>query len=190
MSLTIAVSFVLAPPLNNYAHWFYSRFRPFLLKFETSTVRATHPDTSFARVVVLGMGNIGTGAYEAMAETWGDTVLGVDDNDAKLKRHRREHRRVVAADASDPDFWMRVNLGKIELVMLALTNHQENLLVGELLTNLGYKGQLAAVVRFGEEAEELRDQGISAFNLYAQAGAGFAAHAAARLDESGDTDTA
>ena len=69
--------------------------------------------------------------------------------------------------ASDPDFWRLVNLAEIELIMLALTNHQENLLVGDLLNDLGYQGQLAAVVRFPEEAGELEQHGISTFNLYA-----------------------
>jgi hypothetical protein len=71
----------------------------------------------------------------------------------------------------------------VELIMLALTNHEENLLVSQLLHELGYRGQLSAVVRFAEEAEELQARGISTFNLYAQAGAGFAAHAAEQLQQ-------
>ena len=55
------------------------------------------------------------------------------------------------------------------------------MLVGTLLRELGYGGQVAVVVRFAEEAEELREHGFSAFNLYAQAGAGFAAHALERI---------
>ena len=107
----------------------------------------------------------------------------LDDNILKLNQHKKQGRRIAQADASDPDFWRQVNLDKIELVMLALTNHQENILVGSLLTYLGYRGQVAAVVRFSEEAGELEQHGISAFNLYAQAGAGFAAHAAEKLQE-------
>ena len=177
LSLVIAVSFLVSSPLNKGAHRFYRRHRDRLLRFESHRVRESHPDTSGARVVVLGMGNIGTGAYDSVAETYGDKVIGVDDNDRKLDRHRREHRRVVAADASDPDFWHRVKLDDVELVMLALTNHEENKLVADLLRDIGYDGRIAAVVRFAEEAEELGNMGISAFNLYAQAGAGFAAHA-------------
>ena len=37
------------------------------------------------------------------------------------------------------------------------------------------------MVRFEEEARELEEQGIATFNLYAQAGEGFAAMAARRL---------
>ena len=56
------------------------------------------------------------------------------------------------------------------------------MLVGELLRDLGYQGRVAAVVRFIEESDDLRDHGFSAFNLYAQAGAGFAAHAIEQLE--------
>jgi Trk K+ transport system NAD-binding subunit len=92
-----------------------------------------------------------------------------------------DHRRVIAADATDPDFWSRIDLSEVKLVMLALTNHQENMVVTRLLQELGYPGHMAAVVRFPEEAEELEHHGISAFYLFAQAGSGFAAHARAQL---------
>ncbi len=183
ISLAIAVSFVIASPLNRWSHKIYQRWYARLQQHETEVVRGRFPDTRDTRVLVLGMGNIGTGAYESIAEHYGPEVLGVDDNDRKLAEHRRSHRRVAAADASDPDFWRHIDLEPIELIMLALTNHQENKLVVRLLQDMGYKGRIAAVVRFSEEAEELEQYGVSAFNLYAQAGAGFAAHAAAHLGE-------
>jgi glutathione-regulated potassium-efflux system ancillary protein KefC len=181
MSIAIAVSFAAAAPLNRSSHSLYRRFRHRLLRFESDRVRAQLPDTRNVRVLVLGMGNIGTGAYEAIARSYGAAVLGIDDNDRKLAAHRACGRRVAAADASDPDFWQRVALDKVELVMLALTNHQENLLVARLLTQLGYAGRLAAVVRFDEEARQLEAEGVSAFNLYKRAGEGFASMAAQGL---------
>jgi len=183
LSLAIAVSFVISSPINAKAHNLYRRWQHTLRKFESKKLKAHFPDTGNVAVIVLGMGNIGSGAYDAMAEKYGEMVLGVDDNDKKLERHRCEHRRVVAADASDPDFWHRINLPEVKLIMLALTNHQENLLVSTLLEELNFSGHIAAVVRFSEEAEELEHLGISAFNLYAQAGAGFANHAAEPLNK-------
>jgi predicted Kef-type K+ transport protein len=188
LSIAIASSFLLAPLLNRRVHEFYLSRRERLLRFETDHVRAAMPDTRNTRIVVLGMGNIGTGAYEALAEEHGGEVLGVDENPKKLAIHRAAHRRVVDADASDPEFWLRLDLDRIELIMLALTNHKENLLVSRLLERLGYRGRLAAVVRFREEAAELEKQGISTFNLYAQAGAGFASHATAQLAEAATVD--
>ena len=52
-----------------------------------------------------------------------------------------------------------------------------NKLVGKLLRELGYQGPITAVVRFAEEAQQLEKRGIAAFNLYAEAGSGFAEHA-------------
>jgi Trk K+ transport system NAD-binding subunit len=132
------------------------------------------------------MGNIGTGAFDSIAEKYGRAVLGVDINAQKLNEHSRVHRRVVAADASDPDFWHRVDLDQVELILIALTHHQENMLVGTLLREMGYRGKVAAVVRFAEEAEELEAHGFSTFNLFEHAGIGFAAHASQHL--SGDLD--
>ncbi|MFK7828892.1 MAG: cation:proton antiporter [Congregibacter sp.] len=183
MSIAIATSFIVASPLNRMSHSLYRKYRAKLLRYESPQVRAALPDTRNVSVLILGMGNIGTGAYESIAKTYGDQVLGIDDNDRKLAAHRSHQRRVAAADASDPDFWHRVALDKLELVMLALTNHQENMLVAGMLKEFGYQGRVAAVVRFEEEAQDLEAAGISAFNLYAQAGEGFAAHAAEGLRE-------
>ena len=87
----------------------------------------------------------------------------------------------MTADASDPDFWSRLNFDELKLIMLALTNHRENMLVAELLRSMGYGRELAAVVRHEGHAAEMRSAGISAFNLYGEAGSGFAAHASELL---------
>jgi glutathione-regulated potassium-efflux system ancillary protein KefC len=176
-SLVIATSFLLATPLSNNAHTWYSRYHGFWLRFESPRVRGAVPDTSGATVMVLGMGKLGTGAYDTLAQEYGEEVLGVDLNERKRSMHIRHHRRVVIADASNPDFWHRVELDKVKLILLVLTQHQENMLVGQLLREHGYTGEVSVVVRFKEEAKELEAHGFSAFNLYAQAGAGFAGHA-------------
>ena len=181
LSLAIAVSFILNAPFSARSHHIYRRWRHRLSRFESGRVREAQPDTSGARCFVLGMGRVGTGAYQEMVAEFGAALIG--ENEAKITAHREAGRRVVIADASNPDFWYRVDLGNVELIMLALTNHEENLRVATLLQQLGYRGQLSAVVRFDEEAQELEERGVSTFNLYAQAGAGFADHAARRLHE-------
>ena len=108
-------------------------------------------------------------------------LLGVESIEAKVAHHVTEQRRVVWADASDPDFWFRLTLKEVQLIMLALTNHRENMLVAELLRSIGFRGRLAAVVRHEDHLQEMHAVGISAFNLYAQAGSGFAAHASELL---------
>jgi predicted Kef-type K+ transport protein len=177
LSLSIAVSFLLSSAMNLRIHQLYLRYFNALRRFKSPELQVGLPDCSDARFLVLGMGNIGSGAYDAMFTRHGDAVLGVDDNDQKLANCRASGQRVVAADASDPLFWSQVNLDEVEQVMLALTNHRENMLVGALLRDMGYEGLITAIVRFDEEANELQRYNISSFNLYQEAGAGFANHA-------------
>ena len=183
LSLTIAVSFLLSSAANVRIHDIYYRWYALFSRFQSSKLQRKAPDTSGAAIIVLGMGNIGTGAYIAMRERHGERVLGVDDNDSKLQQHIAEGRRVVATDASDPAFWAAVDLEQVKQVMLALTNHEENKVVGKLLRTMGYGGLITAIIRFREEGEELNKYDISSFNMFAEAGTGFAAHAdATRLD--------
>lgn len=177
LSIAIAVSFVVGAPISAATHHFYRRHRVRLLQFQSDQLVESFAPTDNVKLIILGMGRVGTGAYEALAPRWGREVLGVEATESRVHEHLCEQRRVVHADASDPDFWYRVNFSEVELIMLALTNHPENMLVADLLRSMGYTGELAAVVRHEEHAEEMRAAGISAFNLYGQAGAGFAAHA-------------
>lgn len=142
----------------------------------------TYENTDNTHTIILGMGRVGTGAYEALAPRLGRELLGVEASVKKVAHHLGEQRRVICADASDPDFWVRINLPEVQLIMLALTNHPENILVAELIRSMGYSGDIASVVRHEEHSEQLQALGISAFNLYAQAGAGFAAHASDASD--------
>jgi len=177
LSLAIAVSFLLSAGANMRVHEFYRRWYERLHRFRSAQLQRSGPDTSNVRVVVLGMGNIGSGAYRTMQERYGNSVLGVDDNDRKLAECRSAGLRVIAADAGDPALWSTIRLGELEQVLLALTNHEENKLVGKMLREKGYGGPITAIVRFAEEAEELKKYDISSFNLFAEAGSGFALHA-------------
>ncbi len=51
-----------------------------------------------------------------------------------------------------------------------------------LAKQLGYKNILAVVSRFPDEQQELQEAGCIAFNLYAEAGHGFAEHVLSQLD--------
>lgn len=177
LSLTVAVSFLLSSMMNIRIHTLYARWSSRLARFRSVQLAKRLPDTSGVRAIILGMGNIGSGAYDAMRERHGDAILGVDENERKLLRHRAAGRRVVDADASDPDFWSNVDLDTVEQVILALTNHEENKLVGKQLRSMGYTGAITAIVRFQEEDDELRQYEIASFNLFNEAGRGFAEHA-------------
>ncbi len=180
LSLSIALSFLVSTGMNLQVHPLYMRHYNRLRRFKAAELHTQKLDCANTRVIVLGMGRIGSGAYDQISKDYGDTVLGVDDNDRKLKACRRRQQRVVAADASDPLFWTNVNFDEVEWVLVALTNHRENMLVGRLLREAGYEGPMTAVVRYDDESKDLERYDIASFNVYAEAGAGLATHARPR----------
>ena len=182
LSIALAISFLLAAPMSKASHSFYRKHRDQLLAHRSVQLLDTYERTDNINTVILGMGRVGTGAYEALAPRLGEEVLGIEASLDKVSHHQKEQRRVICADASDPDFWVRIKLPEVQLIMLALTNHPENMLVAKLIRSMGYSGDIASVVQHEEHSEQLQALGISAFNLYGQAGAGFAAHARDVID--------
>ena len=123
------------------------------------------------------MGRVGRGAYDNLRERLGDKVVGVDLDDDLVEGFCLSGRRVINGSAADPDFWARFHLDpeRVSLVLLALPNQTENLFAVRQLRELGFDGHLAAIAKYPDEVDALREAGVdSAFNLYAEAGAGFA----------------
>ena len=137
-----------------------------------------------ATIVVFGMGRVGTGAYDVMRERYGATVAGIDFDPEAVQAHRDAGRNVLLGDGTDPDFWDRVHpeSDRVELVMLTMPNHRENVEVADYLRQRGYRGRVAATAKYPDHVEALRQAGVeAAFNIYAEAGAGFADHVCAEL---------
>lgn len=186
IAVALAISFVLAAPFNSQAHALYSRFHDRLVARELPQriLEEQAIDPRDATVLVFGMGRIGTGTYDTLRDKLGDTILGLDMVDDTVKRHQQQGRNVIRADAADPDFLERFHLDqdKIQLVMLAMPNHRENMLVTRQLRRRGYHGKIAAIAKYPDEVASLTAAGADvALNLYAEAGIGFADDVMARL---------
>ena len=112
------------------------------------------------------------------------SVVGVDIDKERVETLRAAGNNVVRGSVTDPDFWERFHIDytRVGLVMLAMPSHLENLYAAGQLRNLGYRGRLAAIARYPDEVAALQAAGVdSAFNLYAEAGAGFAEDVSAVL---------
>ena len=188
IAISLSITFILASPLNTAAHDIYMRIRTFLKRYE-HPVRLPEErpiDVGDARILIFGMGHVGESAYDTLQEKYGRDVTGVDFDDRTVASHREAGRNVVLGSATDPDFWSRLHLSDtcIELILLALPKHQEDLQAARELAEAGYRGKIAATVKFDDEIEALQQAGIhAAFNLYAEAGAGFAEHASGLFGE-------
>ena len=113
-----------------------------------------------------------------MHELHGDTVVGIDIDPVTVRNQRAAGRHVLLGDPGDADFWDRVQAAHtLELVMLALPNLNTNLAVLEQLRAAGFDGKVAATAKFEDEVDVLREAGATTvFNIYTEAGTGFAAH--------------
>ena len=180
IAIALSLSFVVAAPLSSRDDKIYSRHRAFWRGFQREERLPDDQllDTRNATIAVFGMGRVGTGAYDKIRELHGDTVVGVDFDADRVRRHREEGRNVMRGAPSDADFWEQVHEDhSIELVMLALPNLAANLDALEQLRAIDFAGRIAATARYPDEDAPLLEAGATAvFNIYAEAGAGFAGH--------------
>ena len=84
-------------------------------------------DPGDATVIVVGMGRVGTPAYDTLKELHGDRIVGLDYDGAVVKAQREAGRNVIEGDPSDPEFLVRLaDLHQLELILLATGRHQCN----------------------------------------------------------------
>ena len=180
LSLMLALSFVLAAALNNLSHGVFIKHRVGLERWQRSARIADDRllDIGGAQIAVVGMGGIGTGAYDLMQERHGDGVVGIDIDPVTVRNQQAEGRQVLIGDPSDLDFWERVQQAHtLQLVMLALPRLTTSVEVIRFLREAGFAGRIAVTAKFADEEVQLLEAGASSvFNIYQQAGVGFADH--------------
>jgi len=185
ISLAVAGSFVLAAPLNAASERIYTRLKGPLSRFEARSLMAADQPIAIEQVdaVVLGMGQIGSGAYLRLTQGHGLKVLGVDNNPDKLAAHRAAGRQVIQGDAVDSDFWDKLVIcPSVKLLLLVMPGHAGNVYALQQLKNRAFAGRIAAIVSYPEEIEVLRGLGADAvFHVYDEAGGAFADDALAGL---------
>ncbi len=177
MALAVAMSFVFASLANVKAHKLHSKWCKFIKYFERNQRLAddnfTKPDN--ADLLIVGMGRIGTGTFDRLRQKSGHQLCGIDVDSDLVNKHNYQGRRVIKADAEDPDFWSHIDLKPIKMVMLAIPNYLDILEIAKQLQLVGYKGKTAGIVRYKDEESALLNVGIDVvFNFYEKAGVGFA----------------
>ncbi len=133
-------------------------------------------DISDARILIFGMGRVGTGAYDEVVVRLGQVVMGIDRSEELVETHRNLGRDVIRGDALDRDFWTRIGLHHdIALVIAAMGNHHANLECAKRVREFLPTVRIAAIATYGDQLEELRTAGVDvARNLYEEAGQGLA----------------
>lgn len=190
-ALALAMSFLVAAPLNVFAHRIFARVGPWLENFERDK---RHPDDEpvhlgSAEILIVGMGRVGTGAYDYLRERK-ELVVGMDSDPGKLERHRAEGRRVVYADAEDIGFWHSLQFGRLRAVMLALPDIDAKRAASRELRRCGFEGLVSATHVYPEERATIVDAGCDVtYNYFTEAGVGFARDTWAALGADGKART-
>jgi len=190
MALAVAISFVLAAPLNRHAHELYRMCERRLMLFESPR---RHPDdkplhVGYSNILIMGMGRVGAGAYRFFTQRK-QRVVGLDSDPGKVEEHKRRGRRVLYADAEDPGLWQNIDLSGVRAVLLAIPDREANTIAAKQLRTAGYKGLICATAIYPEEVREIIDAGADvAYYYYDEVGVGFAENIWERLNPSRDGD--
>ncbi|MCF6341344.1 MAG: cation:proton antiporter [Bacteroidales bacterium] len=177
-ALALSLTFVLASPLNMVADRLYVLWHNGLRRFETKThLPEDEPlELGNTEVIVLGMGRVGAEVYKIMSEKHKLSVAGIDYGKETVSHHLRAKRKVFHGDATSSDFWERIlPSSDVRLIILAMTKHSTHMQVIEQLKEKCDEKMIAALCHYEDEIEELKAEGVQVvFNLYAEAGVGFA----------------
>ena len=184
VAMAVSVSFAFASPFSLGAESTYQRLKRFWDRFQKEVL---HPSdriihTGDAQVLVIGMGRVGSGAYDTLEPLWPGRVLGVEHIEEKVQEHRAAGRKVLMADANDTDFWSTIKSSDPKtLVVLAMPSHNSNVYAAEQIRHAGLSCKVVAIAKFEQEVQELAAMDVPAFNMYSEAGSGLARHALASL---------
>jgi hypothetical protein len=177
IALALTMTIIIAAPINAGASRLYDRLRPTARKFETESLLPEDelPDMGDAKIAVIGMGRLGTGVYDQLAPDYGDLLIGIDGDADIIATHEAAGRNVVRGDVTDDEAWETTIVTPLEIGILALGHHQENLGFVKRVRERTGDVKLFAVASHADEVAELIDAGAeAAWNMYSEAGVGLA----------------
>ena len=187
LAIALSLSFLILTPLNAAGHALYARFSRRLRRFEAPRKELEDQTARLhgAQVVIFGMGRLGTAVYRGLEPTYGLGVMGIETDRDKVARLEGGGLNVIHGDATDSDFWRRAGKPSATLraVLLAMPDHDANLYALQQIRASEFRGFVAAMARFPDEVASLEEAGADvAFDVYGEAGTGFAADIAERLE--------
>lgn len=179
MAVLIAVSFVVSSAINQHSDDLYSRFQHGLRKYQHPSLlkEDTEIDLTDVKILVCGMGRVGSGAYDQLNEN--NNIIGLDFEEQVVKSQLNYGRKTYYANVSGSDFWSQIDIqnSTIDWILLCAPNVDANKAAAKLARHWGFKGNISATSVYPDEKEELIKNGVDAvFNVYAEAGAGLALH--------------
>ena len=182
LALAVSLSFILAAPLNTSARAIAERLSPLLGRLERADYHEEERpvDLTGTEVAVVGMGRVGTGAYDEAESQRPGSVIGIDRSPELVRQHLEAGRRVAQGDVS-ADTFDHIGSEGLRIVLVATDDHASTLKLAADIAAHRPEVLIAATARFDDEIAELTEAGAHpVFNLFSEAGAGLASHALER----------
>jgi predicted Kef-type K+ transport protein len=186
MALSVSFSFVISSILYKRSHQHYLKVKNSLKRFQSAKVlpEDQYPCLSDAEVLVIGMGRVGKGAFNALNKRLGNTVWGMDADIDRVNSLKTIGQNTIVGDGDNIDLWESLDLSNIKLVLLAVPSIDDSSSITAQLRQADYSGQIAAIARYEDEVEPLLEEGVDrVFNFFNDAGLGFAEESITLLDE-------
>jgi len=186
MALAVSLSFVFSALINANAHRLYARWNDYIKRYERieRLPEDPFPESGNATVLVVGMGRVGTGAYDAFSDHLHREVCGVDADQERIEKLRETGRHVILGDVEDPDFWAHINLEGILLVIFSMPNYLDTIEAVKQLQQVGYRGKTASMAQYEDQKAIMLEAGIDeVYNYFAEVGVGLAEQSIHFLEE-------
>ena len=169
ISLALALSFIVSAIVNRHPAALI-RWAAGLIPLRPSP--ALHPDEqpfdiAGVRTVVFGMGRVGRATYNRLYADGETGVLGIDSDASKVEALAERGFNILEADATDQEFWDRLDAVHATKAVLAMSDPGANVRILEWLNRSDFEGRVIAVATYDDEADALRRAGVDAvINLY------------------------
>ncbi|GGF57675.1 cation:proton antiporter family protein [Alteromonas lipolytica] len=185
LAVATSISFVLTSIIYRYSHSLYQRIKEPVKRLE-SPVRLSediYPEITRAKILVVGLGRVGIGAFTSLNKVADANVWGMDADRGKIQRLQKDGLNVINGDGEDVDLWENLDIRHVQLVLLALPSIEDAINITKQLKNAGYQGKIAAIARYEDEVSALAENGVDkVFNFFTEAGLGFAEESLSLVD--------
>ena len=179
IAMLVSTSFIISSALNSKSDSIFKKFGEYLKKFEHKSLLEKQNKINIAgvKILICGMGRVGAGAYDYLVKE--NNIIGLDFDSDVIKKQCNKHRKTYYANVSGADFWSQVDIknSSIEHIMLCAPNVDTNMHAASLAREWGFTGKISATAIYVDEKDGLLKSGVdTVFDVYAEAGAGFALH--------------
>ena len=169
VSLALALSFIVSSIVNRRPAGLVRRMTGRIPHRPSSTLHPEERPLNLlgVRTVVFGMGRVGRATYNRLYADGETGVLGIDNDASKVETLAKQGYNILEADATDQEFWDRLDAVHTTKAVLAMSEPGANVRVLEWLNRSSFEGRVIAVAAFDDEAETMRRAGVDAvINMY------------------------